>query len=61
REDLVRTVLGRELSVFDRSIDMHISHLRKKLGHRAGAAERIRTVRGVGYVYARPTNAGAGG
>ena len=55
REDLVRTVLGRELSVFDRSIDMHISHLRKKLGHRAGDAERIKTVRGVGYVYARPS------
>jgi DNA-binding response OmpR family regulator len=54
REDLVRTVLGRELSVFDRSLDMHISHLRKKLGHRAGDAERIKTVRGVGYVYARP-------
>ena len=54
REDLVRTVLGRELSVFDRSIDMHISHLRKKLGHRVGDAERIRTVRGVGYIYARP-------
>ncbi len=54
REDLVRKVLGRELSVFDRSIDMHISHLRKKLGHRAGQAERIKTVRGVGYVYARP-------
>ena len=53
REDLVRTVLGRELSVFDRSIDMHISHLRKKLGHRVGDAERIKTVRGVGYVYAR--------
>lgn len=54
REDLVRSVLGRELSVFDRSIDMHISHLRKKLGHRAGDAERIKTVRGIGYVYARP-------
>ena len=54
REDLVRTVLGRELSVFDRSIDMHISNLRKKLGHRAGDFERIKTVRGVGYIYARP-------
>ena len=61
REDLVRTVLGRELSVFDRSIDMHISHLRKKLGHRAGEAERIKTVRGVGYVYARPAADAAGG
>lgn len=53
REDLVRTTLGRELSVFDRSIDMHISHLRKKLGHRAGEVERIKTVRGVGYIYAK--------
>jgi DNA-binding response OmpR family regulator len=54
REDLVRSALGRELSVFDRSIDMHISHLRKKLGHRVGEVERIKTVRGVGYIYARP-------
>ena len=53
REDLVRSTLGRELSVFDRSIDMHISHLRKKLGHRAGEVERIKTVRGVGYIYTR--------
>jgi two-component system response regulator CpxR len=57
REDLVRTALGREISVFDRSIDMHISHLRKKLGRRAGEFERIKTVRGVGYIYARPTDA----
>jgi two-component system response regulator CpxR len=56
REDLVRTVLGREISPFDRSIDMHISHLRKKLGHRVGEVERIKTVRGVGYVYANPAN-----
>ncbi|HEX8073069.1 MAG TPA: response regulator transcription factor [Pyrinomonadaceae bacterium] len=54
RDDLVRSVLGRELSPLDRSIDMHISHLRKKLGPRIGAVERIKTVRGVGYVYARP-------
>src|ERR1043166_3642317 len=53
REDLVRSALGRELSLFDRSIDMHISHLRKKLGHQMGEVERIKTVRGVGYIYAR--------
>ena len=53
REELVRSALGRELSVFDRSIDMHISHLRKKLGHQMGEVERIKTVRGVGYIYAR--------
>lgn len=52
REELVRDVLGRALSPFDRSIDMHISNLRKKLGHKIGAIERIKTVRGVGYIYA---------
>jgi two-component system response regulator CpxR len=58
REELVRSVLGRELSVFDRSIDMHISHIRKKLGHHVGDVERIKTVRGVGYIYARQAEAG---
>ena len=52
REELVREVLGRSLSPFDRSIDMHISNLRKKLGHKIGEVERIKTVRGVGYIYA---------
>lgn len=53
REVLVRAVLGRDLSPFDRSIDTHVSHLRKKLGHYCGEVERIKTVRGVGYIYAR--------
>jgi two-component system, OmpR family, response regulator CpxR len=52
REELMRDVLHRSLSPFDRSIDMHVSHLRKKLGHRVKDAERIKTVRGVGYIYA---------
>jgi two-component system, OmpR family, response regulator CpxR len=52
REDLSKEVLGRNTSPFDRSIDMHISNLRKKLGHQIGAVERIKTVRGVGYIYA---------
>jgi DNA-binding response OmpR family regulator len=60
REDLVKGVLGRDLSPLDRSIDMHISHLRKKLGHRIGEVERIKTVRGVGYIYARPAEAEEG-
>ena len=56
REDLVRSVLGRELSVFDRSIDMHISHLRKKI---EGGDALIKTIRGVGYQFARtPEEAG---
>jgi len=50
REELSKDVLGRSTSPFDRSIDMHISNLRKKLGHQAGVLERIKTVRGVGYI-----------
>jgi two-component system, OmpR family, response regulator CpxR len=57
REDLSRQVLGRSASPFDRSIDMHISNLRKKLGHQAGTNERIKTVRGVGYIYAQSSEA----
>ncbi|MDT5121257.1 MAG: two-component system, OmpR family, response regulator CpxR [Acidobacteriota bacterium] len=52
REELVKDVLHRDLSPFDRSIDMHVSNLRKKLGHHVQGIERIKTVRGVGYIYA---------
>lgn len=51
REDLSRKVLGRNLSPFDRSLDMHISNLRKKIGVRKDGHERIKTVRSVGYIY----------
>jgi DNA-binding response OmpR family regulator len=54
REDLAQQVLGRPLSPYDRSIDVHISSLRRKLGHRSAETERIKTVRGTGYVYTRP-------
>ncbi len=54
REELVEKVLGRRLSAYDRSIDVHVSALRKKLGHYAGETERIKTVRSVGYLYSLP-------
>jgi two-component system response regulator CpxR len=54
RKDLSRTVLDREFSPFDRSVDAHIGHLRKKLGSSPDGIERIRTVRNVGYMYAQP-------
>ena len=44
-------MLERELSPYDRSLDMHISNLRKKLGQRADGSDRIKTVRSVGYIY----------
>lgn len=51
KEDLSVRVLDRELSPYDRSLDMHISNLRKKLGLRPDGSERIKTVRSVGYIY----------
>lgn len=54
REELVRKALGRRLSPYDRSIDVHVSSLRKKLGHKVGSNERIKTIRGVGYLYTLP-------
>ena len=41
-----------DVIVSERTVDVHISHLRRKLGEEAGT-KRIRTVRGVGYIFAR--------
>jgi two-component system response regulator CpxR len=54
RERLVDIVLSRKFSPFDRSIDMHVSKIRKKLGDSEGGTDHIKTVRGVGYIFARP-------
>lgn len=51
REELIKTVLGRSPYPYDRSIDVHISRLRKKLGHEMSGIERIKTIRNVGYLY----------
>jgi len=51
KEDLSETVLERKLSPYDRSLDMHISNLRKKLGPRSDGGDRIKTIRSVGYIY----------
>jgi DNA-binding response OmpR family regulator len=51
KEDLSLKILDRKLSVFDRSLDMHVSNLRKKLGSRKNGEDRIKTIRSVGYIY----------
>jgi two-component system response regulator CpxR len=51
REQLFQDVLGREFAVFDRSIDNHVSSLRRKLGPRVNGVDRIKSVRNVGYQY----------
>jgi two-component system response regulator CpxR len=51
RDELAEKALGRGVAFLDRSIDMHVSNLRKKLGAKWGLAERIKSVRGAGYIY----------
>ena len=52
RDEMSRAIHQRESTSSDRSLDVHISHLRRKLAQAAGPG--IRTVRGVGYLLARP-------
>lgn len=54
REQLIEDVRDRHYDVFDRSIDVHISALRKKLGDDAKAPRYIRTVRAAGYMLCDP-------
>lgn len=48
RDELMENLYGRKSTPFDRSVDMHISHLRKKL---EGERQVIKTVRGTGYQF----------
>lgn len=48
RDEIIDAALGREASVFDRTIDVHITSIRKKLGK---GGEQIETVRGFGYKF----------
>ena len=48
RDELSRSALGRRASPFDRSLDVHVSNLRRKLGSLPHGGDRIKTVRGVG-------------
>ena len=51
KETLTEESLLRKLTVYDRSIDMHLSKIRKKLGSHADGSQRIKTIRGTGYLY----------
>jgi len=54
RRDLSKWILEREYVPYDRSIDVHVSSLRRKLGALPDGTERIRAIRNVGYLYAHP-------
>jgi two-component system response regulator CpxR len=51
KEELTEHSLNRKYTAFDRSIDVHISNLRHKLGENKNGEPRIKTVRGFGYLY----------
>jgi len=50
KDNLSMAALGRALMAYDRSIDMHVSNLRKKLGRRVDGGDWIKTVRSRGYL-----------
>ena len=54
RDRLARAALDRPLEPFDRSLDVHVSNLRRKLGPFADGSPRIRTLRGEGYLLTCP-------
>jgi DNA-binding response OmpR family regulator len=51
KNQLAEEAMSRSLTLFDRSLDMHLSNLRKKLGMHDDGQTRIKTIRGVGYMY----------
>ncbi|TLP78586.1 response regulator transcription factor [Pseudomonas nitroreducens] len=52
KQALAQLALGRKLTLYDRSLDMHVSNLRKKLGSHPDGRPRILALRGRGYFYA---------
>jgi len=55
RGQLAEVALGRPLSAFDRSVDVHVSRMRKKLSSVGGSDDLIRPIRGTGYFLAAET------
>lgn len=53
RERLMELARGEDFAAFERSVDVHISHIRKKLGDDSKNPVFVKTVRGVGYVIPR--------
>jgi DNA-binding response OmpR family regulator len=53
RDQIMEAVRGRELEAFDRSIDVHMGRIRAAIEADPKVPQRILTVRGVGYVFAR--------
>jgi DNA-binding response OmpR family regulator len=54
RRELVETVLDRKYDSYDRSLDVHICKLRRKIGLNENGVERIKTFHGAGYCFVCP-------
>jgi two-component system OmpR family response regulator len=54
KHDLAARSLGHNPSMSDRSVDLHICHIRRKLGPGPAGTERIKTIHGRGYMYVHP-------
>ena len=57
RDQIMDSLKGHPLDAFDRSIDVHISRIRAAIEHDPKNPQRILTVRGVGYVFAKKQDA----
>ncbi|MBZ9664948.1 response regulator transcription factor [Pseudomonas sp. LMG 31766] len=53
KQTLAQLALGRKLTLYDRSLDMHVSNLRKKIGPHPDGRPRILALRSRGYYYAQ--------
>ncbi|TWX52462.1 response regulator [Colwellia hornerae] len=60
KNQISEQVLKRKLSAFDRSIDMHISNIRRKL-LAFSASDKLKTIRGAGYIFLTGENTGING
>ena len=56
RDQLLDAVAGRSYDAFDRSVDVHISSLRRKLGEDPRHPTFIQTVRNAGYMFRKPAD-----
>ena len=56
REQLLSEVSDRKFNLQDRTVDVHISMLRRKLGDHSGGRQYIRTVRSIGYMLTSPND-----
>lgn len=59
KDELTEQALGRKLTPYDRSIDVHVSNIRKKLSAAGASKEQIINVRGAGYMLTRASEAPA--